>query len=136
MKLRVLLVLLFSAILLGCLGYQQGANVTQTTAESVRYKEIEVHFYYSPYCPHCIKVEPYVKDLVKKHPDVKFYFCNVYEVMRDNLSACSNKSLMYIYHVRGVPTAIVVYNNTVTVLTGSNKVLELEDVIRCIKECL
>ena len=76
MKLRVFLALLFSAILLGCLGYQQGVNVTRTTSES-----------------------------------------------------------MYIYHVRGVPTAIVVYNDTVTVLTGSNKVLELEDIIRCIKEC-
>jgi len=88
--------------------------------------EIKVYFYYSPKCPACRMVKPYMNLLKEKVKDVKFDFCNVYD-----LKNCSNESIAvaHKYPFMYIPTVIVIAGNDVTKLTGSYEVLRLGKIL-------
>ena len=79
-----------------------------------------VYFFYSPYCPHCIAVKPYVESLVNK---TNITFCNV-----NDFGNCSSdaKFVATLSGLRGVPTAVVVNSSTAKVLVGEDEIRELE----------
>ena len=101
-----------------------------TTPQKCNFSKVEVHFFYSPYCPHCEEVKPYIINLSKKYRNVKFYFCNV-----ANTSQCPRESMKFAGMVFGVPTVVIYYNNTPLMLIGSNNVKKLEGVLRCLGCC-
>jgi len=72
-----------------------------------------VFFFYSPFCPHCEAIMPFMKNLTKEYKNVKFDFCNVYN--------CSGecKQVMRKYNIMFVPTVVVFKNNTSTTLVGT-----------------
>jgi thiol-disulfide isomerase/thioredoxin len=136
----LIVAVLLGFFLLGCTqnGTENVNNTLNTqlnSTQEVHVKTVEVHFYYSPTCPHCLEVKPYVQALAK-NTTVKIDFCNVKEVIEGNYSACSNESLKYIYSVRGVPTAVIVMDNeTYMILEGSKNILKLGDVLKCLVGC-
>ena len=72
-----------------------------------------VFFFYSPYCPHCEEIKPYIKNLTKRYTNYKFVFCNVYNCN----GTC--KVVMEKYRIMFVPAVVVFGKNSTTVLTGS-----------------
>ncbi len=89
---------------------------------------VEVYFYYSPYCPHCRAVEPYMKLLKEKLGDeVEFYFCNVNDPRN-----CSKKAIDVArrYPFEWIPTVIVFADGKVYRLTGTDQVLRLGDILK------
>jgi outer membrane lipoprotein-sorting protein len=75
-----------------------------------------VFFFYSPTCPHCEEVKPYITNLTKKYNKINFVFCNV----NDCSGEC--KEIMENYRVMFVPTAVVIGKNGTTILTGSTEI--------------
>ncbi len=81
MKRWLVLVLLVSALLLGC---THPSTNTSTHASSQPGKQatsktnqIQVFFYYETGCPNCRKIEPYMELLRKELGDkIDFHFCN------------------------------------------------------------
>jgi thiol-disulfide isomerase/thioredoxin len=98
-----------------------------TTAERCNYKGIEVYFYYSPHCPHCERVKPYVDSLREKFKNVTFYYCNV-----ENMSEVCYKYAYYAYYV---PTVVVHADNITTSLIGERDVKSLGEVLKRLACC-
>jgi len=75
-----------------------------------------VFFYYSPLCPHCEAIMPFMKNLTREYKSVKFDFCNVYN--------CSGecRQVMKKYNVMFVPTVVVFEKNNTTVIVGSRDI--------------
>jgi len=120
------LVLLGGLILLGFL---MGCITSTTTQQQNKcsYSKIEVYFYYSPTCPHCKHVEPYIDSLRENYTNVTFYYCNV-----QNLSKVCRE---YLYYVVGVPTVVVHAGNLTTSLVGERDVMKLEELIKRLSCC-
>lgn len=103
----------------------QPSQPTQTTLhenDSCNFSKIEVYFYYSPECPHCERVKPYVDALREKYENVTFYYCNVDEELSE---ACYE----YAYYVVGVPTVVVHAGNLTMSLVGERDVTKLGELI-------
>ena len=75
-----------------------------------------VFFFYSPYCPHCEEVKPYVTNLTKKYTNFKFVFCNI------NNCNGTCKEVMEKYRILFIPTIVVFGKNNTTVLTGTTEI--------------
>ncbi|WP_457548886.1 thioredoxin family protein [Archaeoglobus sp.] len=93
------------------------------------YSNIVIYFYYSPTCPHCEKVKPYIDKLKRKFPDVKFVYCNV------NDKNISKACYTYAYYVFGVPTVVVHAGNVTTSLVGDRDIMGLEKLIESLSCC-
>ena len=133
--------LILLVFLMGCTSTQQqtpvNTTVTETTPaettpggpgfEECNYSKIEVYFYYSPMCPHCKRVEPYIDDLRDNYTNVTFYYCNV-----QNLSEGCYK---YLYYVVGVPTVVVHAGNITASLVGERDVMKLDELIKRLSCC-
>ena len=91
---------------------------------SCNFSRIEVYFYYSPECPHCERVKPYVDALREKYENVTFYYCNVDEELSE---ACYE----YAYYVAGVPTVVVHSGNLTVSLVGERDVTRLGELLAC-----
>jgi len=135
----VLVFLVLVGALFVCCTQKSNVNISTTPAETPTEAKtptvcnpsgVEVYFYYSDTCPHCMEVKPYVENLTKEYKGVKFYFCNV-----RNVSECPKESLRFASIVYGVPTVVIYYNNTTLMLIGSNNVKKLGDVLRCLGCC-
>ncbi len=125
-----MLALLIGVIFAGC--SQQTTSTTSVTVPTTvvcNYSKIEVYFYYSPSCPHCEKVKPYIDELREKYKDVTFYYCNVQD---KNISKVCYK---YAYYVIGVPTVVVHAGNVTTALIGERDIMGVEDLIRSLSCC-
>ncbi len=89
-------------------------------------EKVSVYFYYSPTCPWCKMVMPYVQQLNESGVDI--IFCNVAK-----LNNCSNeaKKVAKEAKLRGVPTAVAV-NETgiVKVFVGAYEVAELGEFLK------
>ena len=72
-----------------------------------------VFFFYSPYCPHCEEIKPYVTNLTKRYTNYKFVFCDV------NNCNGTCKKVMEKYRIMFVPTIVVFGKNNTTILTGT-----------------
>lgn len=125
---RVLLILAVLTVLTlsGCSQKPINTNTNVTTCE---YSQIEVYYYYSPYCPHCKKVTPYIEELKEKHEEVKFYFCNVSD------KNIPKECYTYAYYVVGTPTVVVHAGNVTVSIVGERDVMGLEKVIRSLACC-
>ncbi len=77
----------------------------------------KVFFYYSSKCPYCREVKPYMELLRKTDKNVKFYFCNVYD-MKNCSEEC--KWLANQVKIKWVPTVIVFHGGWVKVFQGLN----------------
>ncbi|ADB57112.1 TlpA family protein disulfide reductase [Archaeoglobus profundus] len=125
MKKLIALLLVLTIALLGC----SQKSALETGSKACNYSNIEVYFYYSPTCPHCEKVKPYIDKLREKYKDVKFIYCNVSD---KNISkACYT----YAYYVIGVPTVVVHAGNVTTALAGDRDIIGLENLIRSLACC-
>ncbi len=78
-----------------------------------------VYFFYSPTCPHCMAVEPFVESLTNK---TNITFCNVNDMRNCSIDT---KIVMTFSGLRGVPTAVVVNSTSAEVLEGEEEVKEL-----------
>ena len=90
-------------------------------------QKIQVFFFYSPYCPHCQEVKPYMRLLREKlGREVEFHFCNVAKWN------CSPESLEIAkkYPFEWIPTVIVIANGKVYKLTGTTQVLKLGEILK------
>ena len=126
MKKLIAIILVFTIALLGC---SQKSVPEGTGGKVCNYSDIEVYFYYSPTCPHCEKVKPYIDELREKYKNVKFIYCNVSD---KNISkACYT----YAYYVFGVPTVVVHAGNVTTSLAGERDIMGLESLIRSLACC-
>ncbi len=107
-------IIVLSALLVitvsGCLG-----QINEKTTPVEKKAEVKVFFYFSPNCPNCAKIEPYMYFIKSKVKQVDFDFCDI-----SNSSTCTNESLWVARHIGliGVPTAVFMYKNNVTVLVG------------------
>ncbi|AEA47613.1 thioredoxin family protein [Archaeoglobus veneficus] len=120
-------ILIFSSLIIGCTQNQvemkteTGAKITET--ENLNENEtVKVFFYYSPRCPSCVKIKPYMNLLREEVQGIKFDFCDV-----SNKSLCSNESLWVAKHIGlfGVPTAVFIQGDRVAVFVGWKKVAKL-----------
>ncbi|AGK61690.1 hypothetical protein Asulf_01719 [Archaeoglobus sulfaticallidus PM70-1] len=100
------LLLILIVFLAGC--------VTEKTEDQV--VKGDIYFFFSPNCPHCKNVEPYVINASKK---VEINFCQV-ENLTDTCKEIAEK-----IKLRGVPTAVVVEKDKVYVYSGETKVKNL-----------
>ncbi|WP_456328469.1 thioredoxin domain-containing protein [Archaeoglobus sp.] len=125
MKKLIAILLVLTIALLGC----SQKSALENRSKSCNYSNIEVYFYYSPTCPHCKKVKPYIDELREKYRDVKFVYCNVSD---KNISkACYT----YAYYVIGVPTVVVHAGNVTTALAGERDIMGLEKLIVSLSCC-
>ncbi len=114
---KILLLLILAAVVLGCAGEKV----------EKRKENVTIYYFYSPTCPNCQAVEPYI-DYLMNSTDVNFVLCNVKEF--DN---CTNESIELakaIYSKQGffgVPTAVVKYRGNYTVFIGKYDVLKLSE---------
>jgi len=112
---------IFLVFLMGCI-----ITPTQQRNEC-SYSKIEVYFYYSPTCPHCENVKPYIDSLRENYTNVGIYYCNVQDLSK----ACYE----YIHYVIGVPTVVVHTGNVTTLLIGERDVMKLEELINRLSCC-
>ncbi len=112
---RLILLLVVCLLLIGC-------SEQKSTSTS---KEIEIFYYYSPKCPACRMVKPYMELLKENVRDVRFYFCNVY-------GNCSEESVEIAkkYPFQYIPTVILIAGNDVVKLTGCYEVLKLGEILK------
>ena len=96
-------ILIMGTLALGC---AQISSHKHNTAPNT------VFFFYSPYCPHCEKIKPYITNLMKNYTNYKFVFCNV------NNCNGTCKVVMEKYRIMFVPTVVVFKKNNTTILTG------------------
>lgn len=96
----------------------EAANTEPAATEiiNVESENVSVYFFYSPTCPHCEEVMPYVKELAKTGK-AKFTFCDVTGEMSNECVA-----LIKEIGIDGVPTAVVKAENKTRVLVGSDEV--------------
>ena len=79
-----------------------------------------MYFFYSPYCPHCIKVKPFVEEFANETGMVEF--CNVNDPANCTINA---KIVASFSGLRGVPSAVIVNSTSEKVLTGEIEVRDL-----------
>ncbi len=93
-----------------------GWNESEDIKFNIRVNTTTVFFFYSPYCPHCKEVKPFMENLTKKYDRVRFVFCNV--------NNCNEtcKRVIEKYRVMFVPTAVVIGKNDTTILIGSKDI--------------
>ncbi len=90
-------------------------------------EEVKIYYFYSPTCPNCREVEPFISYL-KNSTDVSFVVCNV-----KNFDSCSDESKSVAKSVYkklgffGVPTAVVEVKGNRTVFVGKYEVLRLSE---------
>lgn len=71
-------------------------------------KEVCVRFFYGLGCPHCAKVEPFVKELAERYPNVKLKTYEVYYNKTNyELFNKLNEKFGVPFDDRGVPTVVV-----------------------------
>jgi thiol-disulfide isomerase/thioredoxin len=85
-------------------------------SESVSDGGEKVYYFFSPKCPHCENVKPYVMNASKK---VEMEFCNV-EEMNEECKEIAGK-----IGLRGVPTAVHKRNGELKVYVGEIQVRDL-----------
>ncbi len=119
------LLLILSLLFVGC-SEKIEHKAMPTPSVSENSKEIKVYFFYSPKCPACRMVKPYMKLLREKVKGVHFDFCNV-----NDPKNCSRNSIMvaHMYPFEYIPTVILIVGNNVTKLTGSYEVLKLGKIL-------
>lgn len=85
-----------------------------------------IYFYYSPNCPWCNLVKPYVEFIRSQASDVKFEFCNVKDFENCSTNA---KRIAEDIKLKYIPT-IVIKNSNTTILTGAYEVLKVGKILR------
>jgi len=85
-------------------------------------KKVAVFFFYSPHCPHCEEVLPYVKELAKLK---NITFCNV-ETM-DPGTRCTQ--VAEDIGLSAVPTAVVYEKDKVQILIGTDDIRALGKIL-------
>ena len=87
---------------------------------------LSVYFYYSPNCPWCKYVKPYMELLKSKASDVRFEFCNVEDFENCSIDA---KRLAEDIKLKYIPT-IIIKNSDTIILTGAYEVLKIGKILR------
>ncbi len=100
----VLFITILGVILAGC------------SSKSVADSKNKIYFFYSPKCPHCENVMPYVENASKK---MEIEFCQV-EKMSDECKAVAKK-----IGLKGVPTAVYQKEKEMRVYVGEIEVKNL-----------
>jgi thiol-disulfide isomerase/thioredoxin len=85
-------------------------------SDSISDGEEKVYFFFSPECPHCENVKPYVSNASKK---MEIEFCQV-EVMKEECKEIAKK-----IGLRGVPTAVYKKEGKLRVYEGETEVRNL-----------
>ncbi len=130
MKKLLVFFILLAVFLAGCAQVEEnrGTNV-KSTAKMPKNMPVnktkttnfvtKVFFYYSSKCPYCREVKPYMELLRKTDKNIKFYFCDMY-----NMSNCSKECQWLAKHVgiNSVPVAIVYHGGWIKVFQGINVV--------------
>jgi len=98
-------------------------NKSENIKFNITINNTTVFFFYSPFCPHCKEVKPFMENLTKKYNKVRFVFCNV----NDCNETC--RDVMEKYMVMSVPTAVVFKKNKTTILIGSKNIKNELEVI-------
>ncbi len=80
-----------------------------------------IYYFYSPNCHYCQQVKPFIEEMAKKYPIV---FCQIESLSEDCKNIEEKAKIKYI------PTVVVVSESGMTVLTGVNQVLQLEEVVK------
>ncbi len=124
-KVLPILAMIVGLTILGC----SQKSIVNVNTTHCNYSKIEVYFYYSPYCPHCEKVKPYVDQVREKYKNVTFIYCNVSD------KNVSKECYTYSYYVVGIPTVVVHADGVTTALVGEKDVMGLEKVIRGLACC-
>jgi|Deesub1362B_J571_1020462.scaffolds.fasta_scaffold02758_2 thiol-disulfide isomerase/thioredoxin len=99
----VLLIPLIAILLLGCTGNE-------------KFPEGNIYYFFSPECPHCNNVKPFVENASKK-VDIKF--CQV-EKLDEECKEIAEKA-----GLKGVPTVVRVENGKLAKYVGEVEVREL-----------
>jgi len=86
--------------------------------------ETRVYFFYSPSCPHCLAVKPFVEEFANETGMVEF--CDVSDPANCTINA---KIVASFSALRGVPTAVIVNSTSEKVLTGEIEVKSLKDYV-------
>jgi thiol-disulfide isomerase/thioredoxin len=121
-RLLALLTPLTLAILLaGCSESNAPSNVPSDVS-----KDLKVYFYYSPNCPSCQQVMPYMNLLSSEVKEVKFDFCNVKSVENCSIGSIA---ILNAVKLKYIPTAVVRAGESVYVLVGSDEVLRLSELL-------
>ncbi|RUM32970.1 MAG: hypothetical protein DSY33_05920 [Archaeoglobus sp.] len=118
MRTQVLILsVLLAVAVAGCSSTVKPSEKT-SFSKHVNETGINVYFFYSPSCPHCEHVFPYVKSVAANYTNssVRFYFCNVLHLS----GKC--KSIAEKYEVEWVPTVIIKYNGKAMMLVGENHI--------------
>jgi cytochrome c biogenesis protein CcdA/glutaredoxin len=63
---------------LPCGNNNQVTSTATTSAESLKAEEICIYYFYGQGCPHCADIEPFIKDLAKKYPEVQLKKLEIY----------------------------------------------------------
>jgi thiol-disulfide isomerase/thioredoxin len=118
---KKVIVLVAAALLAACVS-DHIPTPTPTSTPSI---SIEAYYFFSPRCPYCVIVKPYVEELAKMD-EVDFDFCNVAEAWN-----CSNESIKVADEINlvGIPTVVVKTNET-KVFVGYKEVLDLGSFLR------
>jgi thiol-disulfide isomerase/thioredoxin len=119
---RSILFVLFAALLMVGCAQEEKVKIETNDQASSQTAEAKVFFYFSPTCPSCVKIKPYMDLMRGEVEEVNFDFCNV-----SNFKACTNESQWVAKHIglMGVPTVVLMYGNNVTVLVGWRNVAKL-----------
>ncbi len=103
-------------------------NTTETIQLLEEFKkslnETRVYFYYSPYCPHCLAVKPFVEEFANETGMVEF--CDVSDPANCTINA---KIVASFSGLRGVPSAVIVNSTSEKVLTGEIEVRDLKNYV-------
>ncbi|MBO8181795.1 MAG: thioredoxin family protein [Archaeoglobus sp.] len=102
-----------AVVLLAVLGLLLGFSFTGCSTDGVSNGKDKVYFFFSPKCPHCEKVMPYVKNASEK---MEIKFCQVGK-MDDECDEIAKK-----IGLKGVPTAVYKKENELKVYIGEIQV--------------
>jgi len=95
-------------------------------------KQVAVFYFYSPNCPHCANVTPYVHGVINSSEFgwVNFYLFNVDELNETTYLLAGKYNVMYI------PTIVIdgFFPGSPVLLVGEEQVRSLENVLRDIHE--
>ena len=86
--------------------------------------ETRVYFFYSPSCPHCLAVKPFVEEFANETGMVEF--CDVSDPANCTINA---KVVASFSGLRGVPSAVIVNSTSEKVLTGEIEVRDLKNYV-------
>lgn len=92
-----------------------------------KYENITVYFFYSPYCPHCHEIMPYIDSLKRNYTSVNWVYCDVTN------NTCKN--IISQFNIEFVPTVVVVGDGKPLIkLVGTEDIRILDDYLKALIE--